>query len=92
MATPIIASPLIFFITNWMENAYQTKIWPILGIIFLPYTTLAYLTVMMQNDHRLEGAWVLLVILGVILDILGQAAAAANQEEVNKTLEDMMRQ
>ena len=91
VAMPRVILTLIFFITNWLENSYDTKIWPILGFIFCPYTTLAYLTAMMNNDHRLAGGWVLVVILGVILDILGQAVATASKGEVDAAFEDMMK-
>ena len=46
---------------------------------------------MMNNDHRLAGGWVLVVILGVILDILGQAIATASKGEVDAAFEDMMK-
>ncbi len=91
VAMPRIIMTIIFFVTNWFENSYTTKIWPILGFIFCPYTSLAYMTIMLNNDHRLEGSWVLLLILGIILDFLGQAAASASQQEVDKAFQEIIK-
>jgi hypothetical protein len=49
--------------------AFGSSLWPLLGLIFLPWTTLAYLIAWQPGG--LSGNWdALLVVLGVALDIL----------------------
>ena len=40
---PRLVMFFIFLLTNWFASAYQTVIWPLLGFLFMPYTTLAYM-------------------------------------------------
>lgn len=48
-------------------STFDTAIWPILGIIFLPWTTLMYVIV---SPGGVEGIWNwLFLILAVIVDI-----------------------
>jgi hypothetical protein len=62
---------LMFFIwllTDWFSQAYQTFLWPLLGFLFLPYTTLAYMAAML-NAGSVTGWWLVLVVLAVLVDL-----------------------
>ena len=74
--TPRIVLVLLYFFTNFFSQAYQTVIWPLLGFIFMPYTTLAYMAAMIYNYHNVNGLWLLLVIIAVLVDLGGQGGAA----------------
>ena len=73
---PRVAMVFIFLFTNWFAVAYQTVIWPLLGFFLMPYTTLAYMAAMINNNHRLEGGWVVVVIIAVFFDLGGQGRSA----------------
>lgn len=64
----------IWLFTNWFSMAYNTMIWPLLGFIFLPYTTLAYMAAMINNDGQIAGAWLILIIVAVFFDLGGQGS------------------
>jgi len=66
----------IFLLTNWFASAYQTVMWPLLGFMFMPYTTLAYMAAMLNNNHNLSGGWVVLLIVAVFFDLGGQGKSA----------------
>jgi len=66
---PRLVMFFIFLLTNWFNMAYQTVIWPLLGFFFMPYTTLAYMGAMLNNNHELSGGWLVLVIVAVICDL-----------------------
>jgi hypothetical protein len=54
---------------NKVDAAFDSWFVPLLGLIFLPWTTLAY--VIAWQPGGLDGNWdVLLIVLGVGLDIL----------------------
>lgn len=69
---PRLVMFFIFLLTNWFGSAYQTVIWPLLGFLFMPYTTLAYMAAMLNNNHNLSGGWIILVIVAVVFDLGGQ--------------------
>jgi hypothetical protein len=65
----------LWFFTHYISRAFQTSLWPLLGFFFFPYMTLAY-AVAINQGGRLDGVWLLLFILGVLLDfgIIGGGA------------------
>jgi hypothetical protein len=63
---------LMFFIlltSDWFSRAYDTFIWPFLGFLFMPYTTLAYMAAMLNNHHSVDGWWAALMIIAIISDL-----------------------
>jgi hypothetical protein len=65
---PRVVLALSWLFTDWIFRAFDGKLWPILGWVFMPWTTIAYMLIMLLNDHKLEGLWIGLLILGVIFD------------------------
>ena len=68
LAVPRVLMVFAFLLTNWFERAFQTCMWPFLGFLFLPYTTLAYMAAMLNNHHTLSGGWLALLIVAVVID------------------------
>ena len=66
---PRVVLALIAIFTTWFHAAFNTPIWPILGFIFMPYTTLAYMAAMLNNNHSVSGGWLVLVIIAVLVDL-----------------------
>ena len=62
------AAGVVWWIINpvrW-ELAFDSFIWPILGILFLPWTTLMYVIVAPLGVVGFDWVW---IVLGVIFDI-----------------------
>jgi hypothetical protein len=59
-----------------VDVAFDTWIWPLLGLIFLPWTTLAYVLAWGPID-AVSGAGWLVVALGFAADIATYSARAA---------------
>ena len=59
-----------------VDAAFDTWIWPLLGLIFLPWTTLAYVVAWGPID-AVSGAGWLLVALGFAADIATYSARSA---------------
>ena len=57
----------IFSTVRW-QAAFDTFIWPLLGIIFAPYTTIMYLLV--YSPTGLQGWDWVWIFLGVMLDVM----------------------
>ena len=69
LAVPRVLMLFIFLLTDWFPQAFHTQVWPIIGFVFMPYTTLAYLATMLNNNHTVSGGWLALLIVGVIVDV-----------------------
>jgi hypothetical protein len=69
----LIVGPRFAVLIWWIfgdkvELAFDSWIWPLLGIVFLPWTTLAY--VIAWQPGGLDGNWdVLLIVIGIALDV-----------------------
>lgn len=61
----------IYLFTDWISLAYETAIWPFLGFLFMPFTTLAYMAAMLHGG--LEGWWIVILIVAVLADMSGSS-------------------
>jgi hypothetical protein len=66
---PRLVMVIIWLFTSWFSVAFQTILWPILGFIFMPYTTLAYMATMINNNHTVSGGWLVLIVFAVLVDL-----------------------
>jgi hypothetical protein len=65
---PRLVMVLLVIFSDYLGRAYQTVFWPLLGFLFMPYTTLAYAWAI--NSHgSVSGAYLVVVILAVLVDI-----------------------
>jgi hypothetical protein len=68
LAFPRIVLLVVFFTSTYLERAYKTLLWPLIGFLFLPLTTLAYAWAM--NSHgSVEGMYLVVLVLAVLLDL-----------------------
>jgi len=65
---PRIVMVLLYLFTDYMSRAFSTALWPILGFIFAPFTTLAYAWAM-NSQGGVQGWGLAAVIVGVLLDL-----------------------
>jgi hypothetical protein len=61
---------------NKVDAAFDTWVWPLLGLIFLPWTTLAYVLAWGPLDGVSGAGW-LVVALGVAGDFATHSARSA---------------
>lgn len=66
---PRAAMVLIFLFTTWFQQVFATWLLPILGFIFLPYTTLAYTAAVLNTGGSITLGWGILIIIAVIADV-----------------------
>lgn len=72
---PRVALVLLFLFSNYLHRAYDTLLLPALGFIFLPVTTLYYAW-MVNTGTPLQGLYLLLLILAVVVDVGGLGGGA----------------
>ena len=76
---PRLALGLWWIFGDKVDLAFDTWIWPLLGLIFLPWTTLAYVLAW-GPVNAVSGAGWLVVALGFAADIATYSARAAKSK------------
>ena len=65
---PRLVLVLLWLFTNYLSRAFDSLLLPLLGFLFLPWTTIAW--AIAQNElGGLNGFGLLVVILGVLADV-----------------------
>jgi hypothetical protein len=86
IAFGLAVAPRFFLILAWLFSDRWRVVWqgdwlvPLLGIIFLPFTTVMYMLV--WKPTGIDGWDWLWILLGLFLDITQYQQAAANRKEV----------
>lgn len=69
LGLPRLALLLAWALTDYTKTAFETRVWPVLGFFFLPFTTLCYMWASNATNHQITGGWVFLIIIGAFLDL-----------------------
>jgi hypothetical protein len=75
---PRIALFIVWVFTPYVSRAFESFLWPLLGLIFLPYTTLLYALAYLPGFGVFGWRW-LWVILGFLLDIASYSGGGASR-------------
>jgi len=74
---PRFAFVLVWIFGSRVDAAFSSWLWPLLGVIFFPWTILMYVLAW-GPLNGVSGAGWLLVALGVLLDVLTYSARSAS--------------
>ncbi len=75
---PRLAIILVVIFSDYIGHACQTWIWPLLGFIFMPLTTLAYAWAI--NAHgAVEGIHLVVVVVAALIDLGIIGGGASNR-------------
>ena len=81
LATPRFAIVLVVVFSDYIGRAYDTLVWPLVGFLFMPLTTLAYAWAI--NSHgSVSGMYLVVVVVAVLFDLglTGGSARASRYE------------
>ena len=75
LITPRLVMVALWLFTNYLSRAFDSFLWPFLGFIFLPTTTLGY-AIAQNSFDGIRGVGLAIVIVAVLIDfgILGSGA------------------
>lgn len=61
---------LVWLLGNgWLQESFQTVLFPVLGFLFLPLTTLAYAWAWHSGGGDIRGAGVVVIVIAVLVDL-----------------------
>lgn len=83
LATPRLAIILVVIFSSYIGRAYHTLLWPFLGFLFMPLTTLAYAWAI-NSRGSVEGFYLVVVVVAVLID-LGLVGGSASRRRRSKT-------
>lgn len=69
VVVPRLTIAAIFFFTRWFDGVFSMWIWPLLGFVFMPYTTLAYSAAVVNTGGNITSGWLILIVIAVLADI-----------------------
>jgi len=80
LATPRLVIVLVVIFSDFIGRAYYTVLWPFLGFLFMPLTTLAYAWAI-NTSGSVKGMNLVVVVVAVLLDLglFGGGGAAARR-------------
>lgn len=59
---------VVMWMTGYLSRAYESVLWPLLGLVFLPLTTITYAWVI-NSRGEVSGMYTVLVTLAVLADL-----------------------
>lgn len=77
LAMPRFAIILVVVFSDYIGRAYQTTLWPLVGFLFMPLTTLAY-AFAINNRGSVAGVHLVVVVVAVLID-LGLVGGSASR-------------
>ena len=77
LLTPRFAIVLVVLFSDYIGRAFDSMIWPFLGFLFMPLTTLAYAWAI-NSRGSVEGLQLAVVVIAVLMDLglIGGSAAS----------------
>jgi hypothetical protein len=77
LATPRLAIVLLVIFSDYIGRAYQTALWPLVGFLIMPLTTLAYAWAI-NSRGSVAGIHLVVLVIAVLLD-LGLVGGSASR-------------
>ena len=82
LSAPRVAILLVVIFGDYIGRAYDTFVWPMLGFLFMPTTTLAYAWAI-NSRGSVEGLQLVVVVIAVLIDLgmIGGSAQAGREKD-----------
>lgn len=80
LAAPRVALFFVWIFSDWISRAIDSRFWFLLGFLFLPFTTLAYILVYHWGNGVHGFGW-FLVALAFVVDIGSYAGSGYTNRE-----------
>jgi hypothetical protein len=78
-----LAIVLTVLFSDYIGEAYKTVLWPFLGFLFMPLTTLAYAFAWHLGGGSVSGFGLVVVVIAVLMD-LGIIGGNASHRQVRE--------
>jgi hypothetical protein len=85
LAMPRFAIIVVVIFSDYIGRAYQTALWPFIGFLFVPLTTLAYAWAI-NSRGSVAGIHLVVVVLAALIDLglVGGSASRRRRSSAKK--------
>jgi len=85
LSGPRFAIALVVFFSDYIGRAYETTLWPFIGFLFAPLTTLAYAWAI-NSRGAVAGVHLVAVVVAVLIDLglVGGSASKRRRPDENR--------
>ena len=66
---PRVLILVLWIFTDWFNGVFQTTIWPVLGFLFMPLTTLWYSVVINNYGGQWNSLTIVVMVIAVVIDL-----------------------
>ena len=87
---PRFALFVLFLTGDWLGRAYELNLWPFLGFLFLPWTTLAY-AYAINEGGGLQGPYLVLWLIALMTDLFFTRQSGTKDSEARLKMTRMVR-
>ena len=77
--TPRVVAVLLWFFSDWFNEVFDSTLWPVLGLVFLPTTLLWYTAV----HHWFDGVWSFWPVVGIVISLAIDVSPAGGKRRKN---------
>jgi hypothetical protein len=81
---PRFAIVLVVIFSDYLGRAYETMVWPFVGFLFMPLTTLAYAWAI-NSRGSVVGLHLVVVVLAVLIDLGLVSGSASRRRRASET-------
>jgi len=79
LSFPRLVIVILAIFTTYLHDAYRGPLWPILGFIFMPFTTLAYAWAWHYGGGNIQGLGLAVIIVAALMDLGTLGGGASNK-------------
>ena len=87
---PRLALFVLFLFSDYLSRAYELNLWPFLGFLFLPWTTLTY-AIAQNEGGGLTGFYLLLWVIALLADLFYTRQSGAKHTEARIKMTKIVR-
>ena len=69
LMVPRLVLAVLWVFTDYFGRVFESWLWPVVGFVFMPYTTVAYVAAKLNSESGVSGWWLVLIILAVMADV-----------------------
>jgi hypothetical protein len=84
LMAPRFAIVLVVLLSDYIGRAYENLLWPLLGFLFMPLTTLAYAWAI-NSRGSVEGLQLVVVVIAILMDLGLIGGSAASRKRARKS-------
>lgn len=66
---PRVLIGVLYLFTEWFTGVFDTALWPVLGFIFLPVTTLWYSVVINNYGGQWTTGNIVIMVIAILIDM-----------------------